>query len=123
MSEQHPVSAPEPVETEPNAPVIPASLEEQVIDTLKTVYDPEIPVNIHELGLIYNLHVDPTGDVEIAMTLTSPNCPVAGSMPQEVKERVAALPGVREVKVDLVWDPPWDKDRMSEAAKLELGFF
>lgn len=100
-----------------------ASLEERVEAVLKSIYDPELPVNIHDLGLIYDLQVTPSGEVSIQMTLTAPNCPVAGSLPGEVRNRVAAVPGVTSAKVDLVWDPPWTKDRMSEAAQLELGFF
>ncbi|MGH7379216.1 MAG: SUF system Fe-S cluster assembly protein [Candidatus Methylomirabilales bacterium] len=99
-----------------------AMIEAQVIEALRTCFDPEIPVNIYELGLIYGIQVDPTGAVEIRMTLTSPNCPAAGSLPGEVRDKAQAIPGVTAVKVDVVWDPPWDQTRMSEAAKLELGF-
>ena len=99
-----------------------AMIEAQVIEALRTCFDPEIPVNIYELGLIYGIQVDPTGAVEIRMTLTSPNCPAAGSLPGEVRDKAQAVPGVTAVKVDVVWDPPWDQTRMSEAAKLELGF-
>ena len=95
---------------------------ERVIDTLTTIYDPEIPVNIYELGLVYDLGVSADGDVTILMTLTSPSCPVAESLPPEVEAKVGAVEGVRAVKVDLTWDPPWTPERMSEAAKLELGF-
>jgi FeS assembly SUF system protein len=98
-------------------------LEQRVIAALRTCYDPEIPVNIHELGLIYKLAVDSSGKVNIQMTLTSPACPVAGSLPGEVQAKVQAVPGVTAANVELVWDPPWDKDRMSEAAMLELGLF
>ena len=94
---------------------------ESVIEALGTVYDPEIPVNIYELGLIYRLDIDPTGKVEIDMTLTAPACPVADILPAEVEEKARAVPGVTDVKVELVWDPPWTPDRMSEAARLELG--
>ncbi len=90
---------------------------------LRTVYDPEIPVDIYELGLIYGVEVSEAGDVRIEMTLTAPACPAAGVLPHEVEMKVRTLPGVRSARVDLVWDPPWDKDRMSEAAKLQLGFF
>ena len=100
-----------------------ANLEERVIAVLHTCYDPEIPIDIYELGLIYDLKVDPSGAVAIRMTLTSPACPVAGVLPGEVQAKVKALPGVKDVTVDLVWDPPWDKSRMSEAAQLELGLF
>ncbi|HEV8132692.1 MAG TPA: SUF system Fe-S cluster assembly protein [Acidobacteriota bacterium] len=96
-------------------------MEEKIVDALKTVYDPEIPVNIWELGLIYNLDVAPLGIVNIRMTLTSPACPVAGSLPPEVESKVRAVPGVTDVNVDLVWDPPWGMEKMSEAAKLQLG--
>jgi FeS assembly SUF system protein len=97
------------------------NLRERVEDALRLVYDPEIPVNIFELGLIYGVDVSEEGAVQIRMTLTTPNCPAAGAMPGEVESRVAAIEGVKEVAVELVWDPPWDQSRMSEAAKLELG--
>jgi FeS assembly SUF system protein len=100
-----------------------ATLNDRVIAVLKTVYDPEIPVNIYELGLIYDLQIDPTGAVAIKMTLTSPACPVAGALPHDVEQKVAAVPGVTKAKVDLVWDPPWEPSRMSEAAQLQLGLF
>ena len=93
----------------------------QIIAALKTVYDPEMPVNIYELGLIYGLTVGPDGEVEIRMTLTAPNCPVAGTLPGEVERAVREVPGVTAVKLELTFDPPWSKDRMSEAAKLALG--
>jgi FeS assembly SUF system protein len=98
-------------------------IEEQVVAVLRTCYDPEIPVNIYELGLIYQIGVTPVGEVKILMTLTSPMCPVAGTLPGEVQAKVKAIPGVIDAKVELVWDPPWDKERMSEAARLELGIF
>jgi FeS assembly SUF system protein len=101
----------------------PADLRERVVEMLKTCYDPEIPVDIYELGLIYRVDVGDGGDVEIDMTLTSPACPVAGSLPGEVESKVRGVDGVGDVKLELVWDPPWDKDRMSDAAKLKLGFF
>ena len=97
------------------------NLRERVEDALRQVYDPEIPVNIFELGLIYGIDVSEEGAVQIHMTLTAPNCPAAGAMPGEVESRVAAVEGVKDVTVELVWDPPWDQSRMSEAAKLELG--
>lgn len=97
-------------------------LEQEIIHQLKTVFDPEIPVDIYELGLIYEIKIDEEANVYIKMTLTSPACPVAGSLPGEVKERIKALKDVNDVYVDLVWNPPWDKDMMSEEAKLELGF-
>ena len=97
-------------------------LENKVIEVLKTIYDPEIPVDVFELGLIYEVRIDEDRNVEIEMTLTSPNCPVAESMPKEVEDKVASIDGVTSAKVNIVFDPPWDKDMMSEEAKLELGF-
>ena len=97
------------------------ALEAQVIEALKTVRDPEIPVNLVDLGLIYDLVVNRDGTVYVEMTLTTPACPVAGSLPGQVQSAVAAVPGVQDVRVKLVWTPPWTKDRMSEEAKLELG--
>ena len=97
------------------------SIREDIVAALKKVYDPEMPVNIYELGLIYDLTVDDAGSVAIRMTLTAPNCPVAGTMPGEVERAVRAVPGVSDVKLELTFDPPWSKDRMSEAAKLALG--
>jgi len=98
------------------------TLRERIEAVLHTIYDPEIPVNIYELGLIYNLDVSENGVVDIEMTLTAPNCPAAGMMPAEVEAKVCAVDGVTSANVELVWDPPWDKSRMSEAARLELGF-
>lgn len=98
------------------------ALENNIIEALKTVYDPEIPVDVFELGLIYEVKIDNEGNVVIDMTLTSPNCPVAESMPQEVQDKVAEVEGVKSSKVNIVFDPPWDKDMMSEEAKLDLGF-
>ena len=99
-----------------------ANLEERAIATLKTVYDPEIPVNIYELGLIYALDVDEAeGRIHVDMTLTAPGCPVAQTFPGEIEARLRQIEGVGEVSVSLVWDPPWTQDRMSEAARLELG--
>jgi FeS assembly SUF system protein len=97
------------------------TLRERVEAVLHTIYDPEIPVNIYELGLIYDLDVSENGVVDIKMTLTAPNCPAAGMMPAEVEGKVCAVEGVTSANVELVWDPPWDKSRMSEAAQLELG--
>lgn len=97
-------------------------LENKVVDVLKTIYDPEIPVDVYELGLIYEVKIDKQSNVVIEMTLTSPNCPVAESMPKEVEDKVAAIAEVTSAKVNIVFDPPWDKDMMSEEAKLELGF-
>jgi FeS assembly SUF system protein len=97
-------------------------LEEKIIQALKTCYDPEIPVDIFELGLIYEIIIDDDYNAEIKMTLTSPACPVAGSLPGEVENTIREVPEVNSVKVTLVWNPPWDRDMMSEVAKLELGF-
>ena len=97
------------------------TLHDQVIAALRQVYDPEMPVNISELGLIYGCTVDPQGQVSLRMTLTAPNCPVAGTLPGDVERAVRAVPGVTGVKLELVFDPPWTKARMSEAAKLALG--
>ena len=97
------------------------SLYDGVIGALKEIFDPEIPVNIYDLGLIYGVDVDDDSGVVITMTLTTPHCPVAESMPGEVELRVGAVPGVRDVEVNLVWDPPWDMAKMSDEAKLELG--
>ncbi|HCF93891.1 MAG: DUF59 domain-containing protein [Verrucomicrobiota bacterium] len=93
-----------------------------VTEAVKTVYDPEIPVNIYDLGLVYDIHATPEGEVTILMTLTSPACPVAGTLPGEVQERAESVPGVHAAHVELVWDPPWNMDMMSEAARLQLGF-
>lgn len=97
-------------------------LEQKVISVLETVYDPEIPVNIYELGMIYDVKINDKSDVHIVMTLTSPACPVAESLPGEVREKVKDLEEVNEVNVELVWEPPWNKDMMSDEAKLNLGF-
>lgn len=96
-------------------------LEAQVLDALRTCFDPEIPVNIYELGLIYDVNVDASGGVAIKMTLTSPHCPAAQSLPAEVEAKVKGIPGITGVAVEIVWDPPWDPSRMSEAARLQLG--
>ena len=98
-------------------------LEEEIILVLKTIYDPEIPVDIFELGLIYEIEIDDQANVNIKMTLTSPACPVAGTLPPEVEMKVLAIPGVKDAKVEIVWSPPWDKDMMSDAAKVNLGMF
>jgi len=97
------------------------SLHDKIAAALRKVYDPEMPVNIYELGLIYAIDTDALGNVAIRMTLTAPNCPVAGSLPGEVERAVRSVPGVNSVKLELVFDPPWTKDRMSQAAKLALG--
>ena len=98
-----------------------AFLETKIIETLETCYDPEIPVNIVELGLVYRIDVNDYGDVEIQMTLTTPHCPVATSLPGEVHSKVSAIQGVKSVKVDVVWEPPWDPAKISDSAKLTLG--
>ena len=97
-------------------------LHDRIVDALRQVYDPEIPVNIYDLGLIYRLDLDEEGDVEVDMTLTAPGCPVAGEMPGMVHSAIAPVEGVASVHVDLVWDPPWTPERMTDEAKLELGF-
>lgn len=123
-------STPAPARSEPlqtagmvNDPERSAALRPRVIEALSTVFDPEIPVNIYELGLIYDVIIDASSAVGIRMTLTAPACPAAQYLPEQVKNKVAAVPGVTGAKVDVVWDPPWDRDRMSEAAKLQLGMF
>ena len=98
-----------------------SELQEAVVAALKEIYDPEIPVNIYDLGLIYGVEVDDECDVVVNMTLTTPNCPVAESMPGEVELRAASVPGVRDAEVNLVWDPPWDPAKMTDEARLELG--
>ena len=98
-------------------------IKQQVIAAIQTVYDPEIPINIWEVGLIYEVNVDEDGKAHVLMTLTSPNCPVAESLPNDVKTVVAAVEGVTEAEVEITWDPPWDPEMMSEAAQLELGFY
>ena len=98
-----------------------SDLKQQIIKEIKKVYDPEIPVNIYELGLIYKIEIDKKNNVKVDMTLTTPNCPVADSLPKQVKEYIMNVKGVSDVKLNLVWEPPWDKSKMSEAAKLELN--
>jgi FeS assembly SUF system protein len=115
-SESHSPLATEPVAAAP-------SIEDGIVEALKTVYDPEIPVNIYEMGLIYDLNVEPDGRVQIKMTLTSPGCPVAGTLPGEVKDRVESVHGVAGAEVEVVWDPVWNPSMMSEAARLQLGMF
>ncbi len=97
------------------------SMEMEVVNAIKTVYDPEIPVNIYDLGLIYEVNIDDDGNVLIVMTLTSPNCPVADSLPEEVNDVVAGVKGVKKVEVKMTFDPPWDRDMLSDEALLELG--
>ena len=97
------------------------NIKSKIIEEIKKIFDPEIPVNIYELGLIYKVEVDDKNKVDIDMTLTSPNCPVAESLPKQVKDNIMNVEGVSDVNLNLVWEPPWDKDKMSEAAKLELN--
>ncbi len=109
--------------TEPAEKTDKAELNNAVVEALKSVYDPEIPVNIYELGLIYSVNIDDAGKVEIEMTLTSPACPVAGTLPPEVEGKVRSIPGVSECVVKVVWDPPWGMNMMSEEAKLQLNLY
>ena len=104
-------------------PAEPGSLMQRAIDVLRTVYDPEIPLDIYRLGLIYEVKVSGDAHVDVKMTLTSPMCPVAGTLPPEVEQKVRGVHGVKSACVELVWDPPWDQEMMSEAAKVTLGFF
>ena len=97
------------------------AFEEKIVNVLKNIYDPEIPVNIYDLGLVYETKVDDEGNVKVVMTLTAPNCPVADILPQQVKEEIAFLTGVKEVDVEITFDPPWDQDMITDEAKLELG--
>jgi FeS assembly SUF system protein len=110
-------------EVGPADPALTAEFQGPIIDVIKTVFDPEIPVDIYELGLIYDIVVDADRRALVRMTLTSPACPSAQQLPSEVRYKVKALEGIADAAVEVVWDPPWDKDRMSEAAKLQLGFF
>jgi FeS assembly SUF system protein len=98
-------------------------LESAIVDTLRGIYDPEIPVNIYDMGLIYQVNVDPDNRVEVVMTLTAPNCPVADSLPLEVRDRIALIDKVKDVEVTLTFDPPWSKEMLSDEARLELGMF
>lgn len=107
----------------PEGEAVPLPTQDAVIGAIATVYDPEIPVNIYEMGLIYDVGIEPTGEVAITMTLTSPGCPVAGSLPIEVQTKVESIPGVTAAKIDLVWEPAWNPSMMSEAARLQLGMF
>ena len=104
-------------------PVRTLTMQPQIVEVLSTIFDPEIPVNIYELGLIYEIAVDSDNVVGVRMTLTAPGCPAAQSLPVEVVNKLKQLPGITDAHVDIVWDPPWDKDRMSDAAKLQLGMF
>jgi FeS assembly SUF system protein len=128
MGGEDPADSPANEQSESVAHIVPdpvkmAELRPQVMEALRTVYDPEIPVNITELGLIYDVLVDAEAKVGIRMTLTAPACPAAQTLPGEVREKAAQVPGVTDAKVEVVWDPPWTKERMSEAAKLQLGLF
>jgi FeS assembly SUF system protein len=126
MTDFSPAAPPEDVTAyagNPLAPGIAVAPRDAVVEALRTVHDPEIPVNIYELGLIYELRLTEQGNVAIDMTLTAPACPVAGAMPQQVADTVAAVPGIGEVEVNLVWEPPWTKDRMSEEAKVALDMW
>jgi FeS assembly SUF system protein len=116
----HPLE-PDPIRPEAPAGPPDATLESRVIDVLRTIYDPEIPVDVYELGLVYGVEVRPDRQVRIRMTLTSPACPVAGSLPGEVEEKVKGVEGVADAVVELVWDPPWDMSKLSEAARMQLG--
>jgi FeS assembly SUF system protein len=98
------------------------ALQDKMVAALRTCYDPEIPVNIYDLGLIYEAKVDTSGHAQVKMTLTAPGCPASGWLAGEVEDKINALPGIKSVRVDVVWDPPWSKEMMSEAAKLQLGF-
>ena len=118
-----PASASSPEAPVEGDPLKTLELKPKIVEQLSTVFDPEIPVNIYELGLIYDVVVDAQGLAVIRMTLTAPGCPAAVTLPAEVQGKVKAIDGVSDARVDLVWDPPWDKDRMSDAAKLQLGIF
>ena len=108
-------------ETQPSGATANEDLRDTVIEALKSIYDPEIPVDIYELGLIYDVEISEDGDATVTMTLTTPHCPVAESLPNEVELRVLSVPGIRDAVVNLVWDPPWDPSKMSDEARLELG--
>ncbi|MDQ3073315.1 MAG: SUF system Fe-S cluster assembly protein [Bacteroidota bacterium] len=111
-----------PEESGPSLPKDDAQLKEEIIEAIKTVYDPEIPVNIYELGLIYDIVIDEQRNVHVEMTLTSPACPAAGMLPGDVEFKVRSVPGIKEVDVEVVFDPPWDQGMMTDEARLELGF-
>jgi FeS assembly SUF system protein len=121
---QEPATATAPAERafEPN-PLNTLTLQPALVEAVSKVFDPEIPVNIYELGLIYNLDVDSNNNVQVRMTLTAPACPAAQTIPIDVERRVREVPGINDVKVAVVWDPPWTRDKMSEAAKLSLGMY
>jgi FeS assembly SUF system protein len=119
----HPAPTGETPQIGPVDPAVTAEFQQKIIDVIKTVYDPEIPVDIYELGLVYEILVDADRRALVRMTLTSPACPSAQQIPQEVRYKVKTIAGITDAWVEIVWEPPWDKDRMSEAAKLTLGFF
>jgi FeS assembly SUF system protein len=123
LTKPHPVQSGDAPQIGPADPAQTAEFQQRIIDVIKTVYDPEIPVDIYELGLVYEIIVDADRRALVKMTLTSPACPSAQQIPQEVRYKVKAIPGIAEAWVEIVWEPPWDKERMSEAAKLSLGFF
>lgn len=123
MAQAKPETGPDTLTVGPLDPEKTAALQAPIIEAIKTVYDPEIPVDIYELGLIYDINVDADRNVQINMTLTSPACPSAQQLPADVRRKVGAVPDVNNVKVDIVWEPTWGKERMSEAAKLALGMF
>ena len=123
MSDPQPESSPTAVTTAVAAPLDRSEIENSIVEALKTVFDPEIPVDIYELGLIYDVDLQEDGAVKLKMTLTAPGCPVAGSLPIEVKNKVESVPGVISADVELVWDPAWNPSMMSEAARLQLGMF
>ena len=118
------VNNPETSPSEQTQPAVDvATLEGQVKDAMRTVHDPEIPINIYDLGLIYDLRIEPTGKVQVQMTLTAPSCPEAELIPSRVEQAIREVPGVSDVKVELVWEPPWTSQKMTEAARLQLGIF
>jgi FeS assembly SUF system protein len=121
MSEQNAAATQKPQPSLNVSEVV--ALHDKIVEKLRTCYDPEIPVNIYDLGLIYEVKVEPSADVYVKMTLTSPMCPAAGTLPGEVEDKIVMLPGVKNVKVDVVWEPTWNKDMMTEAARLQLGMF
>jgi FeS assembly SUF system protein len=120
-STENPSKSPEVQATAPAANVSASQLEARIVGVLRTIYDPEIPVNIYEIGLIYGVDIDAANAVTVRMTLTSPACPAAGTLPGEVEDKVRGVPGVSDVKVHVVWDPAWSPALMSESAKLQLG--
>jgi FeS assembly SUF system protein len=121
VPEEHPATPLDEQRSAQSEPPAPEALRESVVAALRTVHDPEIPVNIYDLGLIYRIEMAENGDVGIDMTLTAPACPVAGAMPKMVEKSVSAVPGVGAVSVELVWEPPWTQDKMTDEARLQLG--